>query len=1314
MAKRNAATPRKSAAPKVENAKADSVPSQFPIVGVGGSVGGLEAITELLKALPRKPGIALIFVSHLDPGHPSILAELLGRSTEMWVTEAVNKTAVKPNHVYVIPPNFIIEISDGTLRLRKRPLTPHGPMLIDTFLCSLAADRKSRAIGVVLSGSGTDGTEGLRAIKSEGGITFAQDPSSAKGEGMPKSALLSGAADYVLPVAEIARELIKLVNQPYLADPAADTPEAVVSGPNSLSSIFDMLRNATGVDFTSYKHPTIRRRIGRRMVLKHVEHVDSYVKLLKTQPGELEELYRDLLINVTGFFRDPDTFAALRTLVFPEVVKGRPPDSPIRIWIPGCSTGEEAYSIAIALVEFLQDSSKHFPIQIFATDVSDSTIEKARSGLYGQNIENEVSPERLKRFFTSADRGYQIMSSIREMCVFARQNITKDPPFSKLDLISCRNVLIYLAPTTQHKVMSVFHYALKPHGYLVLGTSETIGGFTDLFGVVEKKARVYRRKTTTQRAAFDISIEGMPAERPEARRSVGVESGFDVQRQADRIVLAHYAPPGVVVNEDLKILAFRGQTGDYLQPAPGEASLNLLKMVREGLLLDLRSALYEARKKDVTVRKTDVRVRTSAGFRTIDVEVVPIRNEASKERHFLVLFQPSHSSKPARDPKPAAHLPRRSGDQEAQVRRLHDELASTKEYLQAHIEELEATNEELKSANEEIQSSNEELQSTNEELETAKEELQSTNEELTTVNEELQNRNIELSQANNDLSNVLINAGIPVVILDNDLRIRRYTPMAERVLNLIPSDVGRHVTDLKPNIEVSDLEPMLLDVTRTLRPCEQEVRDRQGRWYNLLIRPYRTTESRIEGAVLVLVDIDALKKGVQQIEESRQFAQAIVETIREGLVVLDSELRVRSANRCFYQIFRTTPKDTEGCLLWELGGGEWRLPSIETFLTEVLTTATRVQELEIEQDFPHLGRRWMQLTAYRLQPAASEELLLLAIEDTTDRRARYRQIFESAKDAIVVADAQTGRVTDVNPATVELLGYTRNELLGKRLWETGMFQDADSGRFAIEEAKNKNTVRYDGVTLARRDHQKVEAEVMASVFGDGGRQVVQFNLRDVTERRRIEEQVRSALKEKEIHLQEVHHRVKNNLQVISSLLNLQVGYSADPAMKDVLGQMRTRVHSIATVHEMLHSAGFPRIDLREYVQKLAKSLFESYEISEKRVSMSLDVSPHIVLELERAVPFGLLLNELLSNSLKHAFPGGRPGEITIEIKSIEGGQCGLQVSDNGIGLSPGFDMTSTSSLGMQLVQLLSEQLKGSVSVSGSGGATFSVTFPCPA
>ncbi|MGH9437340.1 MAG: chemotaxis protein CheB, partial [Terriglobia bacterium] len=852
--------------------------SPFPVVGIGASAGGLEAFTRLLEHLPAVTGMSFVLVQHLMPKHESILAELLSKKTRMPVNEVKNGMMVKPDHVYVIPPNTSMAIRKGVLRLMPRQASPTGPALpIDLFLQSLAVDRGDRAIGVILSGTASDGTLGLQAIKSENGITFAQDEQSAKYSGMPRSAIATGCVDFVLPPEEIAAELVRIGSHPYVA-PARAAKDILPEGETDLRRIFVTLRLATGIDFALYKRNTIKRRIKRRMVVHKLEKLSDYAQLIQKDPDETSALFQDILIHVTSFFRDPQTFEALSRKVFPRLVKGQRDEPSVRIWVPGCSTGEEAYSIAICLMEYLQSMKGPRPaVQIFGTDIDDAALRKARAGIYPENI--AVSPQRLKRFFVKLEHGYQVNKTIREMCIFSKQNVFADPPFAKLDLISCRNLLIYLESELQKKVIPLFHYALRPRGFLMLGSSESVGAeFAELFDLVDRKQKIYARNPAKTQTLFSLSTPVRYTEQPLLnRKAEDAGTRFDLEKSVNHILLSRLTLPALLVDNQMHTMEFRGNVDPYLELSPGKASLHLAKLVREGLMLHLRAAIDQARKENLPVRKDGIQFKSNGQLREVSLEVVPVRGPALGEIYFLALFQDVASPPPLSEqaPRPGKRGKRSLGALERENLRLsrynaqlQHELEQNKANLVSSIEEHETTTEELRASNEEILSSNEELQSINEELETAKEELQSSNEELATLNEELRNRNLDLNQANSDLNNLLSNINFPILVLSKDMRIRHFTPLAGEAFNLAANDIGLPVGSVKTSLNVPNLEELVHDSVTHAVTKDQEVQDRQGYWYSLRIQPYKTLHGEVEGSVLAWLDIETLRRSLKKAERS--------------------------------------------------------------------------------------------------------------------------------------------------------------------------------------------------------------------------------------------------------------------------------------------------------------------------------------------------------------------------------------------------------------------------------------------------------------
>ena len=965
------------------------VRKSFPVVGIGASAGGLEAFSDLLRQLPEKTGMAFVLVQHLDPKHSSELREILARTTRVPVQEVTDGVVVRPDNIYVIPPNTSMVLKDGALRLAARVLTRGQHMPIDHFLRSLAEARGNRAISVILSGTASDGTEGSRAVKAAGGITFAQDEESAKYASMPHSVVTAGCVDFVLPPGGIARELTRVAQHPYLT-PAPEKADLSLAAGDQMEALLSLLREGTGVDFTHYKQTTLQRRIKRRMVLHKVEKLKDYVRFVRNTPGEVEELYQDILIHVTGFFRDPEAFEALRKRVLPHLFKDSKKTGPIRVWVPGCSSGEEVYSLAMVMLEYLwlstmktaKSSLGSVPFQIFATDISDSALDRARSGLYSDALVADVSAERLRRFFLRLDGGYQIVKPVREMCIFAKQNVAKDPPFSNLDLISCRNLLIYLGPVLQKRVIPTLHYALKPDGYVMLGEAESLGTFSEYFVPVEKKSKIFQKKKTATRlinyfGGLDYGLR-RTIEDPKTPREP--QPVFTVEKEVDRLLMSRFVPASIVVNEEMEIVHFRGKTGPYLEPAAGHPTFSLSKMAREGLLVDLRAALAKAKKENSTVRKEGVQVQTNGHTREVNLEVTPLRGQVPEDRYYVIVFQDvmSAAARGREEKKQAAKA--KDGISRENVQ-LKSELVQLREQFQSLIEEHETTTEEFKSANEEVLSANEELQSTNEELETAKEELQSTNEELTTLNEELQNRNAELSAANNDLLNLLGNVTVPVVIVDQDLRIRRFTPPAQKILNLLPSDVGRRLAEIRPNLSEDDLGKFAREAIDRVAPQDREVQESEtGAWYLMRVRPYKTWDNKIDGAVISFENIDSFKRNFDHVTN---YAGALIESAHSPILLLDASLRVVKANDAFRRTFAVSSEETDHRPVYDLGNRQWNIPRLRELLENILPDNGRVDDFEVRHQFPNLGERTMMLNARRIEPQLGRPLILLDIDDVT-------------------------------------------------------------------------------------------------------------------------------------------------------------------------------------------------------------------------------------------------------------------------------------------------------------------------------------------
>ncbi len=1166
---------KKPAPKKGASARASPDAKAFPIVGVGASAGGLEAFTVLLRHLPADTGMGFVLVQHLDPQHESALTHLLARATTMPVCEVTQNLRVEPDSIYVIPPNVQMAIEGGVLKLTPRGKVRGATRSIDFFLEALAHDQRDRAIGVVLSGTASDGTLGLEAVKAEGGVTFAQDD-SAKFDSMPRSAIAAGVVDFTLAPEQIAAELARIAKHPFVVgagaheshgtkgtdgktapelhakaeresnqgDPkdaplasggegtprtgsrqakreAAAKPDGAETIKDGFAKIIGILRQHCGVDFSLYKSSTIQRRVTRRLVLNKHETLAEYALFLKGNAKELDALYSDVLISVTSFFRNPEAFDALKRKVFPKILAARGRDEPVRVWVLGCSTGQEAYSIAMTFAEAATEDARGAKLQIFATDLNEALLEKARHGFYAKSLAQDISPERLRRFFVEEEGGWRVSKLLREQVVFARQNVMSDPPFSRMDLITCRNLLIYLEPELQKKIFPAFHYALKPGGFLFLGASESIGTFTDLFALADKKQKIFSRKAAPT-PAFRLPLPGArETTAPSGKRALlatvappeGFGGDFTAQREADRISVSRFAPPGVLIDAAGHVLQFRGATGAYLEAPSGKASFDVLKMAREGLMLPLRAALAKAKREQKPVRCEGVRV---AG-RAIALQVIPLRN--AKELCFLVLFE--EAAQAAHSPQPSLGTEVSHGTRGTAAKRnaeLERELAETRDFLQSVQEQNEAATEELQASSEEVQSANEELQSINEELETSKEELESTNEELTTINDEMISRNTELNRANAYLNNVQVSIQTPILILARDLTVVRFTPPAAKLFNLLATDAGRPIHGIRHNLDLPDLEPLLEEVLATVCLREREVQDKGGRWYALRVRPFLSLENKIDGVVLVLSDIDDLKRTEAAMAVERDYAEAILRAAPVPFLVLRADLRVNSASESFYHTFQVTPAATEGRLIYEIGNGQWDIPRLRELLEEIIPRENFFTGFEVTHEFAAIGIRTMLLNARRVNGTDGvPERILLAIEDITERvqaeaaarqnREVFLEVIEQAPMAVYVLDGQM-RMRNVNSVALPtfagiepLIGRDNSEII-RQLWPP----EIANGVLEIYRHTLATGEPYTAPTFTERrqdtgEEESYDWQLRRIVLPDGERGLACY-FKDVTERQR--------------------------------------------------------------------------------------------------------------------------------------------------------------------------------------------------------------------
>jgi two-component system, chemotaxis family, CheB/CheR fusion protein len=954
--------------------------SNLIVVGIGASAGGLESLKEFFSVMPSGSGLAFVVIQHLDPGHESHMAGILAKYTAMKVIEAADGMPVAADCIYTIPPNRFLRIHQGRLYLSQRELSGGLRMPIDFFFRSLAEELRERAICVIFSGSGTDGTLGLREVRAAGGLTIVQRPDTAQFDAMLLSAIATGMVDCVLPLPEIAETVRKYTPRLQLADRAGERERL-----EQLDAILDLLAMRGGSDFSAYKKATLLRRAERRMGINRLASLPEYLRFLQANPSEIDELAKDMLIGVSSFFRDPEAFEELHRSVIAPLVQERAGSSPLRVWISGCSTGEEAYSIGILLLEELQAADKNCPLQIFASDIDREALKFAREGIYPHSIAADVSEERLTRYFIKQNSTYQIGKRLRETVIFSLQNLLTDAPFSKLDLISCRNLLIYIEAAVQRRLLSLFAFALKPGGCLFLGKSDAIASQSPYFTPVSSRWRIYRRSSASapgipglayvRSAGRSWGIEPLPSSATAAYPHLA-----ELNQQA---LLKHFNAAVVLVDERGNILHFFGSTGKYLNHPTGDANLNLLTMVETRVSARLRVALRQVTNDNEPVALDEVDLYRGDSF-PANITIRPVAVRLKGDRLYAVIFEDAPDMSRARPRQPTSA---KAGEDESLVAQLETERDALKNEFQVTINEYETAAEELKAANEEILSMNEELQSTNEELETSKEEIQAVNEELNTVNSQLHSKIDELTGVNNDLVNFLNSSEVATIFLNAELGIKRFTPSAASILNVIAADTGRPIDHITHQFAGVDLIADAKSVLQSLAPVRKEVRASDGRWFMMTCLPYRTLDHKIDGVILTFDDVSALKRSEIAMREARQYAEGIVDTVRESLLVLDPDLRVVSANRAFYQAFQTRPVDTQNRAIFELGSGQWNIPDLRELLARIVETNSEFTDLEVERDFPLIGRRSMLLNARPIDSESSQsKLILLAIDDITERK----------------------------------------------------------------------------------------------------------------------------------------------------------------------------------------------------------------------------------------------------------------------------------------------------------------------------------------
>jgi len=1239
--------------PKIDKELIKS-PNHFPVVGIGASAGGLDAFKKLLKAIPEDSGMAYVLVQHLDPNHESMLVELLQKVTAIPVLEIADDIKVQPNHIYILPSNKMMIANDGVLELSPRPAKNkmERNLPIDLFFTSLAEVHQSHAIGVVLSGTASDGTMGLKAIKDHGGITFAQDEESAQYDGMPQSAAEAGVVDFILPPDKIPQKLLEVIN----IIKGKDVEVIPQQDENVFKQILSLLRIRKGTDFTYYKKATIHRRILRRMAINKTEELSVYLKYLREKKTEQDLLYQDLLIPVTDFFRDPKIFDSLRKTVFPLIVKNKKEGEPIRVWVAGCSTGEEVYSIAICFKELMGDRFSpdgHQRVQIFATDISEPAIAKARNGIYSKSNVQGLSEEHLKEYFTKNNGDYQVKKSIRDLCVFAQHNFLKDPAFSKMDFISCRNVLIYMEPYLQKKALTTFHYALNPKGFLLLGKSETTSGVPEHFALCQVKGtaktdKIFTRKDRAGRFVPTASLRSEKSYVDTIIKSKNEVIQTDFQKTADDIMLSKYTPAGVVVNEAMDIVHFRGSTGNFLEPSPGKASFNLLKMAKEGLAFELRNILHKAKKENATFVKENIPILINGVQRNISIEAMPLPNII--EPHYLVLFHSqsltANSQLQTGTKKSTAASKSTGAAKDLRILQLEKELAQSREDMRSITEDQEAANEELQSANEELLSGSEELQSLNEEMETSKEELQSTNEELTVVNQEM---------------------------------------------------VGLN----------------------------------------------------------------------EQVTEARDYAEAIISTLHEPLLVLDKHFRVKSANYSFYKTFQVSEKDTEGKSIFDLGNKQWNIPELRELLQNILSHKTKFENFEVAHNFPNIGERIVLLNARELiNETGSEKLILLAIADITEQKNAHKKIEESERQLrkttehfeIATTAAEVGIWSlDLASQTLEwsdlhkkMWGYDehRADLVYEDWHKVILARDKEVAFAALAKALETKTP-YETSYRIKRDGKEDVRWMRSSgkhLYNDAGEAVTLSGISmDITEEKRIEKELidakefaENAAKYKQQFLSNMSHEIRTPLNSILGFTNVLLKTELGEKQKDFVQAIKTSSSSLnVLINDILDLA---KVDAGKMtfvkqpfkMRKSMESILYSFDLKVKEKNLEL------VSEYDSEIPSivvgdSVRLNQIILNLMSNAIKFTHKGKIILSVKTQSEDEENVfiefTVTDTGIGIAENkinlifnlfeqADINTSSSyggtgIGLAIVKQLVEFQGGNIKVSSKTGvgSTFSFILP---
>lgn len=1207
-----------------------------PVVGVGASAGGLKAYSTLLDAMPADSGAAFIFVHHVDPDHKSLMADILANRTEMPVVLAEDQSVVQANHVYVIPPNKFIEIAGGVLKLSEPKDRRGARMPIDVFLRSLAKDLSHHAIAVIMSGTGSDGSAAIREIKDNGGIVLVQEPSEAEHDGMPRSAVATLAADHVVAIAKMPEIIANYVQ--HISSQKGFVKKALgEKAKGSLAEIINVLKTHSAINFDLYKEGTLLRRIERRMALRHMESSGDYLALLKDSAEEARCLCSDLLISVTSFFRDSEAMECLEKDVLEELVKSHDSSRPLRVWVPGCATGEEAYSLAMLIIENISSLRKDVKLQIFASDVDEHALSIARNGVYSDSIAEDVSAARLKRFFTKEDHSYRVTSELRDTVVFANQDILSDAPFSKLDMISCRNLLIYLTPDAQARVIKMFHFVLNYDGILFLGSSETTNNHDTLFEPLSKKYRIFKRIGHVHSHAFDFPVvrRRLPNTSIAPARGQLRASSDKLAELSQSLLIEHYAPAAVLIDAQSNALYFEGPTDNYLRVPSGETSRNLLAMAREGLRARLSGAIRAARMGEDGSKQSATITRAKEKI-LVEIQVHPVTLDGVEL--FLVTF--------ADQPTTSMALGSATPSSEANLQ-LEQELETTRADLRNTISDYEKSTEELKAVNEEAMSMNEEFQSTNEELETSKEELQSLNEELTTLNSQLQQKIEDEGRVSNDLNNLLASSGIATLFLDTKFKIMRFTPATRELFNLITSDIGRPFSDITSRIKDPHLIKDAEGVLETLTVSECEVTDVSGKWFVRRVLPYRTQTGKVDGVVVTFSDVTHLKALQQKTNTAMQFAESIISTVREAMLVLDGDFTIMSANNSFRSQFETDEADLIGKNLFSIQGGQWDVPRLRQLMEGILSEQTTVEAFYLTLETANLGTREMVLNARRIiKCPESSECILLAVEDVTetlvvqkasqDREARLTAILDATPEAILTID-ENGVVGMFNSGAEDLFGFKAHEVVNQNVSMLMPEPDKSSHDEYLRNYHRTGEKKIIGIgremNALRKDGKLVPIQLLVSELELNGNRHYLGIIHDLTTERRRQAELRRAQK-----MEAVGQLTGGLAHDFNNLLTVVIGNLE-------LLEMRTEDAKMQTlIHEALEAS-----NLGASLTSQLLSFSKKQALEPKRVELNQLVKTMLPI-LERTFNENVLIETDLAGDLKQTLAD--PGQIESAILNL--------------------------------------------------------------